>query len=85
VPPGGIAARAELVATLEVEAPSLAQRFRLVDPAYEVPGAAGLRIAVYALADDWQSDDLATAGRPAQLRAASVSSDLAGGVSACGA
>jgi len=83
VPPGGIAASADLVATLEVEAPSLAQRFRLVDPAYEVPGAAGLRIAVYALADDWHSDDLATAGRPAQLRAASVNSDLAGGVSAC--
>ena len=85
VPPGGIAASAELVATLETDAPSLAKRFRLVDPAYEVPGAAGLRIPVYALADDRQSDGLAIVGRPPQLRAASINSHLVHGVSACGA
>jgi class 3 adenylate cyclase len=73
VPPGGIGASAELVAALEVEAPSLARRFRLFDPAYEVPGAAGLSIAVYTLADDRRSDDLATVGRPPQLRAVSAS------------
>jgi class 3 adenylate cyclase len=50
VPPGSIAASSELVATPEVEAPSLARRFRLIDHAYEVPGAGGLSIAVYALA-----------------------------------
>jgi class 3 adenylate cyclase len=85
VPPGGIAASAELVATLEIESPSLAQRFRLVDPAYEVPGAAGLHIAVYALADDRQSDDLAIVGHPPQRRAACGNSHLEHGVSACGA
>ena len=63
VPPGSVAASAELVATLQVEAPSLARRFRLLDPAYEVPGAAGLSIAVYALARDrWSGDRIVKRG-----------------------
>jgi class 3 adenylate cyclase len=49
VPPGGLAASAEIVAALEREAPGLARRFRLLDPAYEVPGADGLAVPVYAL------------------------------------
>ena len=49
LPPGGIAASAEVVAALESEAPALAGRFRLLDPAFEVPGADGVTIAVYAL------------------------------------
>jgi adenylate cyclase len=49
VPPGGIAASAEVVAALECEAPALAGRFRVLDPAFEVPGADGLTVAVYAL------------------------------------
>ena len=36
-------------AALESEAPALAGRFRLLDPAFEVPGADGVTIAVYAL------------------------------------
>jgi class 3 adenylate cyclase len=49
VPPGGVAASAELVAALEAEAPWLARRFTLLDRAYLVPGAGGLTVAVYAL------------------------------------
>ncbi|HET7876102.1 MAG TPA: adenylate/guanylate cyclase domain-containing protein [Methylomirabilota bacterium] len=49
VPPGGIAVSAEVVAALEREAPALAGRFRLLDPAFEVPGADGLTLAVYTL------------------------------------
>lgn len=49
VPPGGIAASAEVIAALESEAPALAGWFRLLDPAFEVPGAGGLTLAVYAL------------------------------------
>ena len=52
VPPGGVAASAELVAALEVEAPWLARRFTLLDRAYDVPGAGGLTVAVYALTGD---------------------------------
>ena len=57
VPPGNVAASTELVAALEHEAPSLARRFTLFDPAYEVPGAGGLTIAVHALAGDRPSHD----------------------------
>jgi class 3 adenylate cyclase len=49
LPPGGIAASAEVVAALESEAPALAGLFRLFDPTFEVPGAGGITIAVYAL------------------------------------
>ena len=49
VPPGGIAASAEVIEALMSEAPALAGRFRLLDPAFEVPGADGLTLAVYAL------------------------------------
>jgi adenylate cyclase len=48
VPPGGIAASAEVVAALGAEAPTLARSFHLVDAAFEVPGAGGLTVAVYA-------------------------------------
>lgn len=54
VPPGGVAASAEFVAALDAEAPWLARQFSLLDAAYEVPGAGGLTIAVYALTDDQQ-------------------------------
>ena len=52
VPPGGVAASAELVAALDAETPWLARRFTLLDRAYDVPGAGGLTVAVYALAGD---------------------------------
>lgn len=48
-PPGGITASAEVVAALESEAPVLAGRFALLHPAFEVPGADGLTVVVYAL------------------------------------
>ena len=49
VQPGDIAASAEVLAALGSEAPALARRFRLLDPAFEVPGADGVILAVYAL------------------------------------
>ena len=49
VPPGGIAASAAVVAALAGAAPALAGQFRLLDPAFEVPGADGVIVAVYAL------------------------------------
>jgi hypothetical protein len=48
VPPGGIAASAEVVEALGRQAPALAARFRLLDPAFEVPGTDGLAVSVYA-------------------------------------
>lgn len=51
LPPGGIAASEDLMVALRVEAPTLAGRFRLLGAAMEVPGADGLTVAVYALAD----------------------------------
>ena len=50
-PPGGLVASAEAVAALWTEAPALAARFELLHPAFEIQGADGLRVAVYALAD----------------------------------
>lgn len=49
VAPGSIAASAAIVAALESEAPALARQFRLLDPAFEIAGADGLTVAVYAL------------------------------------
>jgi class 3 adenylate cyclase len=49
VPPGGIAASAEVVTALESEAAALARQFRLLDPAFEIPGADGVTVALYAL------------------------------------
>jgi class 3 adenylate cyclase len=49
VAPGGIAASAEVVTALETQVPALAGQFRLFDPAFEVPGADGITVAVYAL------------------------------------
>jgi adenylate cyclase len=49
VAPGGIAASAEVVAALEDEAPNLAAHFRLLDDAFEIPGADGTTVAVYML------------------------------------
>jgi class 3 adenylate cyclase len=51
VPPGGIAASADVVAALASAAPALAERFVLLDPAFEVPGAGGLTVAVFEVAD----------------------------------
>lgn len=50
VPPGAIAAGAEVVAELERAAPALARRFQLMDAAFVVPGADGMTLSVYALA-----------------------------------
>lgn len=49
VPPGGIAASAEVIAALGSKAPALAELFQLFEPAFQVPGADGLIVAVYAL------------------------------------
>lgn len=51
VPPGGIAASAEVVAELESAAPALAQRFELYDAAFVVPGGDGMTVPVYALGE----------------------------------
>jgi class 3 adenylate cyclase len=56
VPPGGVAASAEVVAALDGEAPWLARQFALLDRAYDVPGADGLTVAVYGLAAEQRSD-----------------------------
>lgn len=55
VPPGGVAASAELVVALETEAPWLARRFTLLERAWEVPGGGGLTVAVYVLTGDRQT------------------------------
>jgi adenylate cyclase len=49
VPPGGIAASAEVIAALATAAPELAAQFRLLDRAFEVAGGDGATVAVYAL------------------------------------
>ena len=51
LPPGGIAASDEAMTALRDEAPDIAGHFRLADPAFEVPGADGLTVAVYAFTD----------------------------------
>jgi adenylate cyclase len=47
VPPGGIAASAEVVAALQSQAWELAGQFRLLDPALEIAGGNGVTVAVY--------------------------------------
>jgi class 3 adenylate cyclase len=47
IPPGGIIASGEAVDALRMEAPALAEEFRLLDAAYEVPGADGMTVATY--------------------------------------
>jgi class 3 adenylate cyclase len=47
IPPGGIIASGEVVEALRREAPDLAGRFRLRDPAFEVPGADGATVATF--------------------------------------
>ncbi len=47
VSPGGIIATGDLVEALRAEAPRLAGEFRLLDSAFEVPGADGLLVATY--------------------------------------
>ena len=49
IPPGGIIASGEVVAALRAEAPALASGFRLLDPAFEVPGGDGITVATYAI------------------------------------
>jgi class 3 adenylate cyclase len=55
VPPGSVAASAEVLAELETVAPALAQRFELLDSAFVVPGADGLTVPVYGLAEPGRS------------------------------
>jgi class 3 adenylate cyclase len=62
LPPGGIVASGDVIATLEAEAPWLARQFTLIDPAYEVAGGDGFSVAVYALADGQR-----TPGEPATI------------------
>ncbi len=50
ISPGGIIAAGEIVEALRAEAPALAEEFRLLDPAFEVPGADGITVATYAIA-----------------------------------
>jgi class 3 adenylate cyclase len=52
VPPGGIAASAEMVAVLASETPALAEQFRLLDQAFEIPGGDGMTVTVYALDEE---------------------------------
>lgn len=47
IPPGGVIASGEVVAALGAEAPELAAGFRLLDPAYEVPGLDGATVATF--------------------------------------
>ena len=49
IPPGGIIASGEIVEALRAEAPPLATEFRLVDPAFEIPGGDGITVATYAI------------------------------------
>ena len=52
VAPGGIAADGEILAALEREARALAAQFRLLDPAFEVPGADGVTVVVYVIDEE---------------------------------
>ncbi len=47
IPPCSIIAVGEIVEALSSEAPELAQEFRLLDGAFEVPGADGITVASY--------------------------------------
>lgn len=47
ISPSGIIASGEVVEALRAEAPALAEEFRLLDPAFEVPGMAGITVATY--------------------------------------
>ena len=47
VSPGGIIATGELLEALRAEAPHLAGEFRLLDSAFEVPGADGLLVTTH--------------------------------------
>lgn len=47
IAPGGIIVSGEVVDELAREAPELAVRCRVLHPAFEVPGAEGIRIATY--------------------------------------
>ncbi len=47
VAPGGIIAGGEVIEALRGEAPQLAEGFRLVDPAFPVPGADGITVATW--------------------------------------
>jgi class 3 adenylate cyclase len=49
IAPGGIIATADVVEALRDEMPELAGDFRLLDPAFEVPGTDGLSVATWAL------------------------------------
>lgn len=47
--PGSIIVTGEVVEALRTEAPALAERFRLVKPAFAVPATDGIVVATYAI------------------------------------
>lgn len=47
IPSGGIIASGEVVEALRAEGSSLVAEFRLLDPAFEVPGGDGIRVPTY--------------------------------------
>jgi len=47
IPPGGIIVSGDLVESLRAEAPALADQFRLLAPAFEVPDTDGSTVATY--------------------------------------
>jgi class 3 adenylate cyclase len=47
IPSGGIIASGEVVEALRAEGSSLVTEFRLLDPAFEVPGGDGIRVPTY--------------------------------------
>lgn len=49
VRPGGVIATGEVIEALQEEMPALAQQFHLSDPAFEVPGTDGLKVATWIL------------------------------------
>lgn len=49
IPPGGIIATGELVEALRAEGSALAGEFRLLDPAFEVPGTDGITVTTYGI------------------------------------
>lgn len=48
IPPGGIIATREFVESLRAEGSALAEEFRLLEEAFEVPGSDGISVATYA-------------------------------------
>ncbi|HYL79238.1 MAG TPA: adenylate/guanylate cyclase domain-containing protein, partial [Candidatus Acidoferrum sp.] len=49
VPPGGIIASGEFVASLRAEQPALADQYRLRDHAFEIPGSDAITVSTYVI------------------------------------